>query len=74
MYMCMNTHVDTGTYITYLTYKYICFSFYKSIPILPTNNVNNTRLENPKPRRRSECYSQVGLLGSGSAQYVDLPL
>lgn len=56
--MCMNTCVDTRYLPTYLTYKYTCFSFYKSIPILSTNKVRNTRLENPKPRRRSKYYSQ----------------
>lgn len=55
MYMCMNTYVNTDTYPPTLPISTHVFFFYKSIPILPTNKVNNTRLENPEPRRRSEC-------------------
>lgn len=70
MYMCINTHVDTGTYLPTLPISTIL-----QIHTLPTNKVSNTRLEGTEPRRRSGMlYSQVGLLGSGSAQYVDLPL
>lgn len=40
----MNTYVDTDTYLTYLPIStYVSFFFYKSIPILPTNKISNTR-------------------------------